>query len=54
MSHLAATARAAPVRELAADVLSDNAPMLKVFENSGLPLSTKRQAGILHVTLQLS
>jgi hypothetical protein len=27
--------------------------MLKVFQKSGLPMSTRRESGSLHVTLQL-
>jgi GNAT superfamily N-acetyltransferase len=54
MSHLAAIAQAAGIRELIADVLSDNAPMLAVFKKSGFALSTKRESGVLHVTIQLS
>jgi hypothetical protein len=34
--------------------LPDNAPMLKVFERSGLPMTTRREAGVVHVTLDLS
>jgi GNAT superfamily N-acetyltransferase len=54
MAHLAAIAHAAGIRELIADVLSDNAPMLAVFKKSGFPLSTKRESGVLHVTIALS
>jgi GNAT superfamily N-acetyltransferase len=54
MSHLAAIAHAAGIRELIADVLSDNAPMVAVFKKSGFPVSTRREAGVLHVTLRLS
>ena len=54
MSHLAAIAHAAGIRELIADVLSDNAPMLAIFKKSGFPVSTRRESGVLHVTLQLS
>jgi RimJ/RimL family protein N-acetyltransferase len=54
MSHLAATARAAGLQELIADVLPDNAPMLKVFEKSGLRLSATRESRVVHVTLRLS
>jgi RimJ/RimL family protein N-acetyltransferase len=54
MSHLAATARAAGLQELIADVLPDNAPMLKVFEKSGLRLSLTRESQVVHVTLRLS
>ncbi len=37
MRHLIAIARAAGLRELLADVLPDNAPMLGVFKKSGTP-----------------
>lgn len=53
MRHLAAIARAAGLRELIAEVLPENAPMLKVFQKSGLPLATKREPGLVHVTLRL-
>jgi RimJ/RimL family protein N-acetyltransferase len=54
MRHLAAMARAAGLKELIAEVLPENAPMLKVFERSGLPMTTRREPGVVHVTLQLS
>jgi GNAT superfamily N-acetyltransferase len=54
MRHLAAIAREAGLRELTAEVLPENAPMLKVFEKSGLPVGTKREAGVVHVTMRLS
>jgi RimJ/RimL family protein N-acetyltransferase len=54
MSHLASIARAAGLQELIADVLPDNAPMLKVFEKSGLRLSLTRESQVVHVTLRLS
>ena len=53
MHHLAAIARSAGIKELIAEVLPDNLPMLKVFEKSGCRLSTKRESGVVHVTLQL-
>jgi ribosomal protein S18 acetylase RimI-like enzyme len=53
LRHLAAIARSAGLRELIAEVLSENAPMLKVFDRSGLCLSTKRESGVVHVTLRL-
>ena len=53
MHHLAAIARSAGLKELTAEVLPDNAPMLKVFEKSGLGLSTKREPGVVHVALRL-
>jgi RimJ/RimL family protein N-acetyltransferase len=54
MRHLTLIAREAGLRELTAEVLPSNKAMLKVFERSGLRLSTKREAGSTHVTLQLS
>ena len=53
MRHLAVIAREAGLKELIAEVLPENTSMLKVFKNSGLRLSTKREPGVVHVTLQL-
>ncbi|MGB8628954.1 MAG: GNAT family N-acetyltransferase [Xanthobacteraceae bacterium] len=54
MRHLTLIAREAGLRELTAEVLPSNKAMLRVFERSGLRLSTQREAGSTHVTLQLS
>jgi ribosomal protein S18 acetylase RimI-like enzyme len=53
MRHLVLIARAAGIEELVAEVLPDNAPMLKVFERSGLAAKTSRDAGVVHVALAL-
>jgi RimJ/RimL family protein N-acetyltransferase len=53
LHHLAALARSARLQELIAEVLLDNVPMLKVFEKGGFGLSTKRESGVVHVTLRL-
>jgi len=53
MRHLAAIARSAGLRELVAEVLPSNGPMLHVFERSGLRLATRRDGATVHVTLQL-
>jgi GNAT superfamily N-acetyltransferase len=53
MRHLAAIARKAELRELIAEVLPENAAMLKVFERSGYSLSTRRDPRVVHVTLRL-
>lgn len=53
MRHLVAIARGAGLRELIADVLPDNRQMLKVFQKCGLAMSTRRESGSVHVTLQL-
>lgn len=54
MRHLAAIAQAADLERLSAEVLAENRPMLRLFDQSGLRLRTKREADVLHVTLQLS
>jgi GNAT superfamily N-acetyltransferase len=53
MRHLAKLARDAGLQELIAAVLADNQSMLRVFHKSGLRLSTKREAEVVHVVLQL-
>ena len=53
LHHLATIARGAELAEFTAEVLPENTPMLKVFEKSGLKADTKREAGAVHVTLQL-
>jgi RimJ/RimL family protein N-acetyltransferase len=54
MHHLSAIAREAGLRELVAEVLPDNFPMLRVLDQSGLPRSIKRESQVVHVALQLS
>jgi RimJ/RimL family protein N-acetyltransferase len=54
MRHLAAIARGAGIKEMIAEVLPENAAMLKVLEGSGLPMTTRRDPGVLHVALRLS
>jgi GNAT superfamily N-acetyltransferase len=54
MRHLVILARTAALEEFVADVLSSNTGMLRIFENSGLPMSTTRESEILHVTVSLS
>lgn len=53
MRHLVAIARAAGLRELTAEVLPDNAAMLKVFERCGLAATTRREGGVVHVAMAL-
>jgi len=53
LRHLAAIARKAGLKEFTAEVLSDNAPMLKVFERSGLEVSSRRSADGMHIILKL-
>jgi N-acetylglutamate synthase-like GNAT family acetyltransferase len=54
LHHLAAIASHAGMEELIAEVLPDNIPMLKVFEKSGFPMRTKREAQMVHVSLRLT
>ena len=54
MRHLATLGREAGLRELIAEVLAENVPMLSVFERSGLPISTRREGPVVHVTLHYS
>jgi GNAT superfamily N-acetyltransferase len=54
MRHLVAIARDAGLKELVAEVLPDNMPMLKVFTTSGLQCKMRREGRIVHVALQLS
>lgn len=51
--HLIKIARAAALSEFVAEVLPENVPMLKVFERCGLAMTTRRDRGIVHVTLAL-
>jgi RimJ/RimL family protein N-acetyltransferase len=54
MHHLGVIAHQEGLRELTAEVLPENAAMFKVLGSSGLPLSTKLDPGVVHVTLRLS
>ena len=52
MRHIAAISREAGMEELVAEVLGDNAPMLKVFERSGLAVTSKREGSIVHASMR--
>ena len=54
MRHLATLGREAGLHEFIAEVLSENAPMLKVFERSGLAMSTEHEGTVMHVTLRFA
>jgi len=53
LRHLAAIARGAGLRELVAEVLPHNTPMLRVFEKAGFGFSAERGPGVVHVALRL-
>jgi len=54
ITHLIRIARAAALEALVAEVLPENVPMLKVFERCGLPVTSRSEAGSVHVTLSLA
>jgi GNAT superfamily N-acetyltransferase len=54
LQHLIAIARETGLEQFTAEVLPENAPMLKVFEKSGLAITLKREPGVLHVALSLA
>ncbi len=51
---LADIARRHGIQRFEAEVLAGNAPMLKVFERSGLPLTKTRDAGVTHIVMDLA
>ena len=51
---LTGIARQHGIQRFEAEVLAGNAPMLKVFERSGLPLTKARDAGVTHVVMDLA
>jgi len=53
LRHLAAIARSAGLRQFVAEVLSENRPMLDVFEHSGLRMNVRPEPDVAHVTLDL-
>jgi GNAT superfamily N-acetyltransferase len=54
MRHLTLLARAGGIKELIAEVLPENVPMLKVFQKSGLGLRTTHRAGVVNVALDVT
>ena len=52
MHHIAAIGREMGLKELVAEVLADNVAMLKVFERSGLTMTTTHEGSVVHVTLR--
>jgi GNAT superfamily N-acetyltransferase len=54
MRHLTAVARRAGLDEFVADVLPGNQAMLKVLQNSGLGITTRRAPDATRVVLRLS
>jgi len=54
MRHLANIARTAGLQEFVAEVLPENKPMLKVFQRSGLPMTTVDEHEVVQVALRLN
>ena len=54
LRHLSSLARKAGLHEFVAEVLPENAAMLKVFEKSGLKVTTTRDSQTVHVVLGLT
>lgn len=53
LRHLAIIGRHARLTTFVAEVLPENTAMLKVFEASKFDIATRRESGVVHVTLRL-
>ncbi len=54
MRHLTRLAHEKGIRRFEAEVLASNRAMLKVFSRSNLPMATKYEGEVVHVTMPLS
>lgn len=54
LRHLTLLAQNAGLKALVAEVLPENATMLRIFERSGHNIVKKRDRGVVHVRLRLS
>ena len=54
LQQLVAVARGCGIREFVAQTLGENLDMVRVFQNSGLPLRQRIENGIRHVALTLT
>lgn len=54
LAALVALARRHGLARFDAEVLAGNAPMLAVFQRSGLPLRRRREGGVTHIELDLA
>ena len=53
LRHLGVLARDAGIREIVADVLAENRPMLRLLRSSGLPIASERESDAVRLTLTL-
>jgi RimJ/RimL family protein N-acetyltransferase len=53
MRHLILLARRASLKQLVADVLPENAAMINILMKSGMPATTTRAKGVVHVRLDI-
>ena len=53
LEHLVSLARARQVDAFVAETLSENIGMLRVFSDAGLPVSTRREEGVVTITIPL-
>jgi GNAT superfamily N-acetyltransferase len=54
LRHLVKLGKNAGLSGFEADVLAENAAMLNVFRRSGLPMTQRREGGVMHVMLSLA
>jgi hypothetical protein len=53
LAAICVLARQRGVARLEADVLAENPAMLAAFRHSGLPTTTSRSAGVVHLVMEL-
>ena len=53
LEHLVSLARASQLDALVAETLSENTGMLRVFSDAGLPVLSKREEGVVAITIPL-
>ena len=54
LEHLVSLARARQLEALTAETLQENTGMLRVFSDAGLPVVSKREGGVVDITIPLS
>ena len=53
LEHLVSLARARQLEALTAETLQENTGMLRVFSDAGLPVVSKREEGVVAITIPL-